>query len=184
MDTVILNNESHISVETKEPLVVTVPQNDSILSNTEHYNRVTVEDQYNTVVEQVTTEIVSTGPQGPQGPPGSSLVYTYLVAAENIGGNRAVTTNSSGQLVYAQTTSTHIIGISKAATTAGEVCEVQTLDVMLEPSWAFTVNMPVFATDNGLLTQVAPETGNLHILGYAITPTKLFIDKQLPITLG
>lgn len=146
---------------------------------------ITTELTQHTIVDTVVyNSVISSGSQGPQGVPGASFLYTYVTAAESIGGNRVVSTNSSGQLVYANSFSTHVLGISTASCTSGEVCEVQTSDMMTEPSWSFTVNMPVFAGDNGMLTQVPPTIGTLHTLGYAITPTKLFIDKQPPITLG
>jgi len=46
------------------------------------------------------------------------------------------------------------------------------------------MNLPVFLSTNGLLTQVAPITGFLLILGVPTAPTKLLISIKQPIVGG
>lgn len=157
-----------------------------LVENTE-YNTVQVSTEHTTVVTNNNTDLVvsSSGSQGPQGIQGESLTSVTYIAGEPLGGNRVVSVNALGTLVYPDLSSyTNILGITISSANLGATVEVQIVGTMTEPSWNWVPDYPIYAGTNGLLTQTPPESGLLYVVGYAITPNKIFIDKQQPILLG
>lgn len=135
------------------------------------------------VVELVvsTTEI-ETLTQGPAGPSGEN--FTVQVASMSLSGHRAVTTG----LVYAdKDTLAHafaVLGITRNAVGASGSVQVQYGGAMIEPSWSWTPNLPIFLGSNGVLTQVAPTTGFILSLGFALSATEIMINISIPIFNG
>ena len=152
-----------VAIETETPLVVTETSNGIVISDASP------------------GIIVAGGAQGIQGIPGNSIDSVQVVAGSVLGSGRAV----NGQSLYPNLTNEFelVLGITKTSALAGEVVEVQTSGFYTEPGWSFTLG-PVYVGLNGVLTQVAPTSGLLVIIGYAVTANKLFIDKQPAIFLG
>lgn len=126
------------------------------------------------------------GPPGAQGPPGpAGASVTSYVAGETLGGNRAVKANVSGQAVYATNTdaaSQHLLGVTTGAAVFGDNVSVQRSGVMVEPSWSWSPNQPVFLGANGVLTQTYPTGALLSIIvGFALTPTSIHLSPREPI---
>ena len=114
------------------------------------------------------------------------VMTTSATAGVDLGGQRVVVI-SSGNAVYADNTdSTHtnkVLGITTGAATNGQSVMIQSHGEMVEPSWTWTLNQPVFLSTNGLLTQTPPTTGFSQIVGFPTSATSLFINIREPLTL-
>ena len=114
---------------------------------------------------------------------GTDGTITNIVTNTAIGGHRAVV-YVNGIIDYASnqtpTHATNVIGISMAAVNAGDTLSIKTIGLLVEPSWSWAVNTPIFVGTNGLLTQTPPTTGFTLIIAMPITPTTIFIKQQSP----
>lgn len=130
----------------------------------------------------VTLSTYIPGPKGDTGLPGSA--YFELPTNFSIGGNRAVGT-SAAFIVYADcSTSSPAIGISRAATTSGTNCEVQTGGKMVVPGAGWTPGGIIYASTNGTLTQTEPTSGFSQKLGVAHDAETIIIEISKPIILA
>lgn len=121
----------------RAPEVVVSTSTNNALVNVSVTNVVVSNDTSNIVrYIQETHTPVAIGIQGPQGIPGASDNFIYLVAAENLGGSRAISASASGA-IYASTSSINILGISAGATSAGQVAQIQISGIITEPSWSW-----------------------------------------------
>lgn len=107
-----------------------------------------------------------------------------VVAAEALGGHRAVTVDGyyAGNDIAGH--AGKILGITTGAASAGAVATVQTHGKLTEPSWNWLIGSMVFLSTNGQLTQTPPTDGFRIILGRPVTATTLFVDISEPINLG
>ena len=110
-----------------------------------------------------------------------------FTAGEDISALRILSTNDSGQAVYADPTDPdscrRLLGMSISA-----ALELQQLEVFREgkytdPSWTWDVTKRLFLGANGTITQVAPTTGISVVLGHAQTPNIIFLNIEKPINL-
>lgn len=136
-------------------------------------------------VFEVTVEVGFLGPQGV--PVETTLNYT---AGVNVSGHHAVTYDTTGKAVYASNTELlhmgKILGITNNAALIGDSVVVRKYGYIDEPSWSWDTDKPVYLGENGALTQVVPEqplSKFILVLGYPVTPTKLFVNIGTPITL-
>lgn len=137
-------------------------------------------------------EIITAGPQGQQGiqgpigTPGQN--YVTKIAGENLGGQRFVIGNSNETVTYANqsdlTNLGKVIGITLTSASMGENVDVLLFGFIEFNGWSFDVSLPVYLNNNGLLTQTPPSTGFSQIVGFAETPTSLFVSLREPIILG
>lgn len=134
--------------------------------------------QVNLVDENITLDIVSGGLV----PVADEL---SLVAGVNISALRAITTDGSGQAVYASNdtlANAQVIGITTVAATAGNNVTIKTSGVITDASWSWTKGA-VYLGTNGQLTQTAPSGGAIIVhVGKALTATKLQVDIDTIIT--
>ena len=104
-----------------------------------------------------------------------------------IGGHRAVTLNAAKELIYADNTNPahlgKILGISESAADAGSLLTVCSFGELIESSWTWTLDGPIYLTTNGQLTQTAPTTGFLCAVGFPISSTAIFVGVQPSIIL-
>lgn len=187
MEAVILDKEIPVLIESDEVDTVVYQKTEAVIISTTSTTMVAQEVVGNLVhSDEVKQTVVQGGVQGPPGIPGSSNQFEYVVAATVLGGNRAVSTNSAGQLVYPDATAptSRIYGVTTHSAQAGELVTVQIAGTQTEPSWSWDTSLPVFVGPSGTLTQVAPASGQTLIVGYPNGPTKLFIDRQPPIYMG
>lgn len=108
-----------------------------------------------------------------------------LTAGVSLSALRAVTTNSSGQAIYASTDTlgnAQVVGITMGAASSGAQVGVKTFGPLSDASWNWTKG-PVFLGINGALTQTAPSGGAIIVqVGRALTATQLFVDVETTIT--
>jgi hypothetical protein len=104
---------------------------------------------------------------------------TLMIAGEALGGHRAVKADSSGEAVYPDISApgdgAAIIGITAGSASISASVSVQTSGEMDEPSWTWTPGLPVFADDDGLLTQSVPSGTWIRVIGLAALSTRLVI---------
>lgn len=114
---------------------------------------------------------------------GTASATILLDAGEAVGGQRAVGLDSSGDVRHFSATYFDVIGVTQGAAASGQTVSVQIQDVLEEPSWAWVIGKPIFATENGILSQTPPVSGYLAVVGAAITSTKMRIEPEPPITM-
>lgn len=145
---------------------------------------------------EVDCEAIAVGIPGPPGPPGppsggpSDHVQITGIAARALSGHRAVYRRADGLIDYADAaTATDIaraIGISIGAASSGAAITVMMLGEMTEGSWSWTAPGLIFLGASGALTQTvpaAPGSEFLAVLGYAVSPTRMYVDRQPSIHL-
>lgn len=147
-----------------------------------------------TIIEEV-TEVVriseaEQGPAGPAGPTGPSGTGDEITrtAAEPISGHTVVATSgASGQLVPADSADTAmapaVLGIITSAVEAGASVTVRAQGEVEESGWSWTPGQFIFCGADGVLTQTPPSSGFLLIVGWAMTPTRMFVRLMQPVYL-
>lgn len=181
---VVVESEKSVLLESPYTQTVVTDNPDTIVVLDSEVEGVIVEQTtglYST--EYKTVHVVQGGVQGPPGVPGASTQFEYHTAGVTLGGNRAVTFNSVGQLTYPDIASPNsfVVGITTSSALAGELATVQIAGTQQEPSWNWTPGIPVFVAASGVLTQTPPIGGQVLAVGYSTSPTKIHIDKQPPI---
>jgi hypothetical protein len=145
---------------------VNVLDNDLIVDIVE--NKPTV----NVVTQALTLDIESGGIV-------AANIDTSLTAGMSISALRCITTNSSGEAVYATPdtlANAVVIGISTTAGNTGETITIKTSGQLLDASWNWTKGA-IYLGANGVLTQTAPTGGSIIVhVAKAITATTLIID--------
>ena len=108
-----------------------------------------------------------------------------LTAGVSLSALRAVTTNASGQAIYASNDTlgnAQVVGITLGAANSGEQVGVKTFGPMSDAGWNWTKGA-VYLGTNGQLTQTAPSGGAISVqVGRALTATQLFVDVDTTIT--
>ena len=187
MEAVTIDKEKTVLIESDE-VDTLISENTITVTVTDTTSTTVVLDSHGNLVhsDEVKQHVVQGGVQGPPGIPGASNQFEYVIAATVLGGNRAVTTNSVGQLIYPDLTNynSRIYGVTTHSAQTGELVTVQIAGTQTEPSWNWDVTLPVFVGTNGTLTQIPPTAGQTLVVGYPNSPTKLFIDRQPPIYMG
>jgi hypothetical protein len=123
-----------------------------------------------------------------RGPPGLSNLFFFVRRANGpIGAHRAVISNEDGSVSYADTTNTLHLGKVLGITTASVVDQEEVTIIrggLIEfEGWSFNVDQPVYLAVNGLLTQNPSVAGFSQIVGFAESPTALFVNLREPILL-
>jgi hypothetical protein len=151
---------------------VNVLDNDLIVDIVE--NKPTV----NVVTQALTLDIESGGIV-------AANIDTSLTAGMSISALRCITTNSSGEAVYATPdtlANAVVIGISTTAGNTGETITIKTSGQLSDASWNWTKGA-IYLGANGVLTQTAPTGGSIVVhVAKAITATTLIIDIDTTIT--
>lgn len=125
---------------------------------------------------------------GKQGPPGlSNLFFFVRVAEDDLGGHRAVVSNEDGSVNYADNTNLDhlgkVLGVTTSAITAGNEVKIVRGGLINFEGWSWDVDLPVYLATNGLLTQNPASSGFSQIIGFAESPTGLFVNLREPILL-
>jgi hypothetical protein len=112
---------------------------------------------------------------------------TPITASATLSALRVIATDASGGGIYASrsTAATRdcIVGISTNACNVGETCHVKYTGIITDAGWAWTRG-PVYVSTNGQMTQTAPTSGYVRIVGYAINATTISINLQSSIVLA
>jgi hypothetical protein len=77
-----------------------------------------------------------------------------------------------------------VTGVSITSAQQGGNLEVQALGSVADDSWTWTPSQPVFATSNGRLTQSIPETGQVTVIGVAVSTTRVSLCLAPPARLA
>lgn len=124
------------------------------------------------------------GPQGPQGPAGGSASYRTVSA---LGGHRAVCLQADGLHYADASTLAHAgltAGITPGAVEAGASTTPVSNGELIEPSWRWEVDRPVFVGLDGTLTQTLPQSAVFsQVVGVATSSTSLFVRLHEPVIL-
>lgn len=139
-----------------------------------------------------TVEVITAGPQGPEGPVGppgpAGGNVIALPAATALGGHRVVRSVGDGMCGYASADNPlhgdDVLGVTLGAVVAGANTNVQVAGEIVEPSWTWTPQEPVFLGANGLLTQTPPTDPTaafVLVIGFAASPTRLMLRIEAPI---
>ena len=113
-----------------------------------------------------------------------------VVAGGTIGGHRVVYLDAAEKAQYASNqTAVHAtvaLGLTLAAAVLDDPVDVQTFGMVTEPSWTWTLELPIYLGDNGLMTQTPPVSPALYqrIVGFPVTTTKMFVDFREPVFLA
>lgn len=124
------------------------------------------------------------GPPGPPGPAGGNVVQLLAIGA--VGGNRVVRSVPGGVGYASNDNTAHgddVVGLTLQAG-ADELINVQVAGEVVEPSWNWVPQEPVFVGTNGLLTQAPPEDPAARfvlVFGFATSPTSIMIRVEAPI---
>lgn len=165
---VLLNEVDSLVQQTQESTVLVINEDGAVVHN---------QEQSTTVTTQEEVQVVSGYVQGVAGPPGQDYTYINILAAENINGHRAI--NILGKM------GNHpFVGISVGSCVSGDTLQVQQTGFLIHSGWNWVANNPIYALDDGVLTQAFPLQGNLVVVGYGVTPTKMFIKQEPAIALG
>lgn len=151
---------------------VNVLDNDLIVDLVE--NKPTV----NVVTQALTLDIESGGIV-------AANIDTSLTAGMSISALRCITTNGSGEAVYATPdtlANAVVIGISTTAGNTGENITIKSSGQLTDANWSWTKGA-IYLGVNGVLTQTAPSGGAIVVhVAKAITATTIIIDIDTIIT--
>ena len=138
-----------------------------------------------TLLTSTTGPMLQVSFPGPQGKSGSASVTYPCVSPIAIGGHRLVRFSSVIQILELADVpgALFLTGITVHAAGVGDPLDILLHGPITEPSWAFTPG-PVYATDNGLLTQTVPTQGVLLCVGSALDATTLFFCPRIPLVLS
>lgn len=136
----------------------------------------------------VLLEAAQQGPPGPPGAPGQAGVsYVTFLASGPLGGHRAVRATFARHAQYSDNDdvagAASVLGITLHAADAEAPVNVAASGEIVEPSWAWAVDAPIFVGGAGVLTQVPPTTGFQLVVGVATSPTSMLVSIKQPIIL-
>jgi len=120
---------------------------------------------------------------------GATIINNYgsdtvaITAAENLGGHRIVTVEGFYASKDTATDRNKVLGMTTGAVSIGSEATVQVSGFIEESSWNWNVDLPVFLSTDGQLTQSAITSGFSLIVGKPRTATNLFISISEPIIL-
>jgi len=110
--------------------------------------------------------------------PGSSTMSIWT-AGVDVNGHRAVVTMDDGRIRHADPSivsdAHRILGLSLTAGLDGANITVLESGLVTELSWSWVPDAAIFVGTDGLLTQVQPASGFSMILGFAPSPTSLYV---------
>ncbi|MFH0995806.1 MAG: hypothetical protein V1844_09960 [Pseudomonadota bacterium] len=181
--------ESIIEInETADPIIEIIEDSaESIVEITEDssLNIVEIVDETVENIIEITDAGITPGPKGEPGAAGGILIE--YPARESLSGHRIVVLNEDQDAIYADHSimvhANKILGMTTGASVAGAAVTIQTGGELTEPSWDWELDIPVWLSSNGLLSQTPPTTGFSLIVGFPISSTKLFISIHEPIYL-
>lgn len=127
--------------------------------------------------------VINTG-QGPAGVSDKSYQPETAVA-----GFRAIIMKANQLVVTADCRdASHfglVIGISLQAATYPNFTAVKSSGYMSFEGWSWTPNLPVYVSESGLISQTLhPDAVYISIVGWARSPTEIYIDLQPPVAIG
>lgn len=170
---------------------VTVTDGDLSVTVQEVTDSVTVSDTSDTVTVSDTDDVIEINFSEVLAPVINNITSTAEIitgiAAENLGAHRIVVA-IDGDIGYADNTdishSGIVLGITTQAVVSGASVDVTIQGEVTEGSWNWTLNMPIFLTENGLMTQTVVSTGFILQVGYPTSYISMIIDIKTAIVLS
>jgi len=126
--------------------------------------------------------LLAVAKQGPPGKDGNPLLKK--ICATNISGHKAVTVDNSGKVIYADNSipshATKVVGVTITAGLANQEVTIVPNGEIIEPTFNWLPDIPVFLGPNGLLTQTVPTAGFILMLGFPTSQTSMVVDIKAP----
>lgn len=122
------------------------------------------------------------GPQGIPGPPGGQVVL--YEAGQDLSSGRAVVIDGGDAFYFQPGTALHagrVVGVTKTAALSGNDVQVQLSGEFTDAGLGLTVDRPVFAGANGVLSVTPSPTGIVQMMGVSISADEMIIQIQLPL---
>lgn len=176
------------SIQQSIPVTVTAERQSSRLIDVHQSTpiTVTVEHQSDRLIDsgirgwfQPTQWLTSTG--------GGTQRNTTIPAAYPLSALRLVAVDDSEQLIYATSDNPEhafrILGMTTVAVGQGQTATVLIDGEFSDPTWNWSLGVPIFAGPDGMLTQTAPIDGFLLQVATPISPTKINFEPQEPTVL-
>lgn len=136
--------------------------------------------------EPMALELARRGPQGPPGLAGGASIARQASTA--LSGHRAVRERADGAVEYADPSTplglTTVLGITSGAASGGAHVTIVTTGEMEEQTWSWTPGALIYLGASGALTQTAPVSGWLMVLGVATSATSMIVRIAAPIQLA
>ncbi len=108
-----------------------------------------------------------------------------ILTAATITGGRVIAMNADGRGIYADSliasTANSVIGISTNSAATGTVVNYKTFGRIVEPTWNWTVNSPLFVGTDGQILQSPLVSGYILKLGVALSPVEILLNIGKPI---
>lgn len=100
------------------------------------------------------------------------------IAGENISANKVIYINEDAYLASSDQAShrDRIAGLSVASALTGASIKIRTFGEQYNNTWSWDVTKPIFCGVGGELTQTAPVSGFVQIIGTAIDTNRIFIN--------
>lgn len=158
-----------------------------------HETTIEIEGESLTLVQGGTHQTLmgpGSGPQGPPGVAGENGSITFNRTAEiALSGQRVVRTVDGTQVNYCDAeTLAHVntlLGITTGAASGGGLITVVASGELVEVSWSWTPDQPIYCGANGALTQTYdPLWSWSRIVGFATAATKMIVDIREPLLLA
>lgn len=126
---------------------------------------------------------LTVGIKGDKGDAGNPSQWSRLTlqAGEDLGGQRVVVMRPDGKAIYANAQLDHakiVVGVTTTAAPMGTDVVIQVVGSMVDSGWSFTPGDTLFLGGNSLLSTVAPTTGFVKVMGFAVAATEIIIQMQ------
>ena len=192
MTELLQTTQEHLLQEQVQTVVLLEPQGSDDMLEVPTEQVLLEAGQDNTLLEPVQELVLLTeaqqGPPGPPGAPGQAGVsYVTFKARGPIGGHRAVCAAFSGYVKYSDSRNVagamSVVGISLHAAEDGDDIHIANSGEVVEPSWSWVQDLPIFVGVEGVLTQVPPDTGFQLVVAVATSPTSALLSIKQPIVI-
>lgn len=118
---------------------------------------------------------------GRQGLPGETDVISCQ-SGQILGGHRVVRFHDNDKLYYADALviddMNSIVGVTTHACQIDSLIKVRRYGLMIEDTWSWIKDKPIFLNTSGLLTQTEPLSGFIKVIGYAVSENSMFVELQ------
>lgn len=116
------------------------------------------------------------------GPVNASAAHTIeLTSQSTLSALRAVTVDGDGYAVYADAATLDGRAVAGVTLNAGTVVTVQYSGPMSDAGWSWTPGRFIWVGADGALTQTPPTSGDVVVVGRALSETQIMIDLNVNI---
>lgn len=106
-----------------------------------------------------------------------------LTTESDLSGHRAIAITDLGFANYLSLDLwDRCIGISTHSALNGSTIKIQSTGEIVEPTWNWVVGQPIFAHEDGIISQT-PSESFIVVIGKAISQTKILLNLETPIIL-